>query len=87
MTLVPQKARTLSRKVDECKPLHRGVHRVLLRRPAAVRSHHSSHRAKLPQGRGFHSSTILLNLSRSCHQNSTTAPPKRAYGELNSARV
>ena len=56
---IPQKAITLSRKVDECKPLDGGVPAVAGAAGAAGAVGRTS-----AGGRGLHSSTYQLNLSR-----------------------
>jgi len=67
---IPQKALTLRRKVDECKPLHGGsVYACQYQNNGVLRFH----------GRGLHSSTFRLNLSRFLHKihpTHTNNPPR-----------
>ena len=71
---MPQKALTLSREVDECKPLIMGGHRTRVAEeerpggaqcPACPGGHTVYEQGTC--GGGLHSSTSLLNLSRFCH--------------------
>ena len=65
-TPIPQKALALSRKVDECKPLRGGAPRRGPAAPAGARPGAG--------GRGLHSFTCQLNLSRVDTQNHPSHP-------------
>jgi WD40 repeat protein len=66
--MYPQRVLTPSRKVDECKPMPDGTQLSSSSRDGTVRvwdAHTRSEVAKLEAlGRGLHSSTSQLNLSR-----------------------
>jgi len=59
---IPRNVLTLSRKVDECKPLHLGLHHRDVRAVVAERRG-----ARAVAGRGLHSSPSQLNLSHFSH--------------------